>query len=411
MTASKALLLLLRLARSLAARVMLGAVVALAVAFLSPLVGPLIPESWAERFGPDTVVPILTILATTMLTVTTFSLSVMVQAFQSAASQATPRAYRLHLADTTTQTVLATFTGAFLYALTALVMFRTGFYSDAVSVVILGVTVLVIGAIVLAILRWIDHLSTLGSMDNTLDIVEQHARDPLNRAQAQPALGGLPLAPDAQIPNSARPLPAPQSGYVQFVDMRSLHERLAAADARLTLSAAPGQHVIAGAPLGWLLGDGAEPDGLSGCFTIGKTRTAEQDARFGIVVLSEIALRALSPGINDPGTAIDVSHRVTRLLAGIEAPGTTPPDYPRIEVPVVAAPDLIEDGYHPLIRAGAAHPEVIGVVLDSLATLEASDWPELAQAARQAQGYALRHAKSALTVADDRDALARKYGG
>ena len=103
MMISKTLLLLRRVASNLTARVLFGAVLAFAMAFLSPLFEPLLPDEWEIKIGPDAVIPILNILATTMLTVTTFSLSVMVQAYQAAASQATPRAYRLHLSDTTTQ--------------------------------------------------------------------------------------------------------------------------------------------------------------------------------------------------------------------------------------------------------------------------------------------------------------------
>ncbi|SFC67558.1 DUF2254 domain-containing protein [Salipiger profundus] len=409
MRLSKTLLLVKRVARNLAARVVFGAVLALAMAFLSPLIEPLLPSRWTEQVKPDAVIPILTILATTMLTVTTFSLSVMVQAFQTAASQATPRAYRLHLEDTTTQTVLATFTGAFLYALTALVMFRADLYAPDTAIVILGVTVLVIGAIVLAILRWIEHLSRLGSMDDTLAMVERQAREALERAMQQPAFGGVPLDADPELPESAVPVPAPSGGYIQFVDVEALHGILAERGGHITVTSAPGQHVVKGAPVAWLIeGAGEDLDQITDCFTIGSIRTPEQDSRFGIVVLSEVAARALSPGINDPGTAIDVIHRLTRLLHEIGAPSGSPPEFPRVELPTVRAADVVEDGFASLIRAGAGHPEVIGAAVEALRTLEGADWPGMAQAARRMQGYALRHGKDALSVTDDRDGLAHE---
>ena len=408
MMISKTLLLLRRVARNLVARVVFGAVLAFAMAFLSPLFEPLLPDEWEIKIGPDAVIPILNILATTMLTVTTFSLSVMVQAYQAAASQATPRAYRLHLSDTTTHTVLAVFTGAFLYSLTALVMFRAGLYPDNAAVMILGVTVLVIVAIIVSILRWIEHLSTLGSMDDALQMVDRQAREPLYNALRRPALGGLPVAPDAEIPEAAWPLPAPSSGYLQFVNMEALHDALAKADASITLIVSPGAHVLKGAPLGWVLGDIEERTALSNCFTFGEIRTAEQDARFGVVVLNETAVRALSPGINDPGTAVDVVHRLARLFSEAEPPKAQPPQFPRIEAPALTATQLMEDGFEPLIRAGAGHPEVIGTVLDTLAKLEHAEWRDLAQAARRTRAYALHHAQESIEVKEDRDALARR---
>ncbi|EIE51372.1 putative membrane protein [Salipiger aestuarii] len=406
MMLTKPLLLLRRVARNLVARVLFGAVLALAMAAFAPKILPLVPDNWQGRIKPDAVIPILNVLASTMLTVTTFSLSVMVSAFQAAASQATPRAYRLQLADTTTHTVLAVFTGAFLYSLTALVMYRAGFYAPETSVVILGVTILVIAAIVVAILRWIDHLSTLGSLDDTLSKVEQNAREPLARAMANPALGGLPLPEGARIPASAVAVPAPRGGYVQFVDMSKLDDLLGASGASLTLAVTPGVHVLKGRPLAWLLGKVDDPDALCACFTLGETRTNEEDARFGIVVLAEIAQRALSPGINDPGTAIDAIHRITRLLSECEGLRDVPPEFPRIEVPRLSAADLVEDGFAAIIRAGAEHPQVVGIAVDGLKQLESSGWAEMAPAVKAAQGYALRHARQHLVVSEDRDDLA-----
>merc|ERR1711969_401193 len=63
-------------------------------------------------------------------------------------------------------------------------------------------------------------------------------------------------------------------------------------------------------------------------FTFGPVRTFDQDARFGLTVLSEIASRALSPGLNDPGTAIEVTGRVERLLCEAQ-PETEPFEPPR----------------------------------------------------------------------------------
>ncbi|GGG79971.1 hypothetical protein GCM10011415_31600 [Salipiger pallidus] len=402
----KLLMLLKRVSRNLVARILLGALVAFVTALVAPLFEGLIPKDLQDRFGSDAVMPILSILASTMLTVTTFSLSVMVQAFQTAANSATPRAYRLHLNDTTTQTVLATFTGAFLFSLTAIVMFRAGFYSESAAVVIFGVTVVVIALIILAIIRWIDHLSSLGSMDDTLSKVEAQARETLARIFERPALGGVPLAAGAEMPSGTVPVRAPRGGYVQLIDMAALNDMLGDASAHIVLATSPGRHVVKGAVIGHVLGD-ANPEQLANAFTFGEIRTAEQDARFGVIVLNEIAVRALSPGINDPGTAIDVIHRLSRVLSDLRHPGNPPPEFPRIEVPVLHPADLIEDGFASLIRAGREHPEVIGLAVEALGQLEGSDWPEMANEAKSMRGYALRHAKEVLSLRDDRDAVAR----
>ncbi|MDH3263796.1 MAG: DUF2254 domain-containing protein, partial [Paracoccaceae bacterium] len=121
-TPSRLLWTLLRFARRVWVRVTLIAVLALVAAGAAPLLQGYIPESFALRIGANAVRPILNVLATSMLAVTTFSLSVMVAAHRAASDQVTPRTHRLLLADTTTQTVLATFLGAFLYALASIVL-------------------------------------------------------------------------------------------------------------------------------------------------------------------------------------------------------------------------------------------------------------------------------------------------
>ena len=105
----------------------LGIITALAGAFLKFL----IPSGLAARIGADSVGNILGILAASMLTVTTFSLSTMVSAYGSASSSATPRAARLLIEDTRAQGALATFIGAFLFSIVGLIALSTGMYGDS----------------------------------------------------------------------------------------------------------------------------------------------------------------------------------------------------------------------------------------------------------------------------------------
>ncbi|EPX82833.1 DUF2254 domain-containing protein [Salipiger mucosus] len=405
---SKSLMLLGRLSRRLAVRVLLGALLALGILLLAPLIQPLIPDGWTDRFGRDSVLPILTILASSMLTVTTFSLSVMVQAFRAASSQATPRAYRLHLADTTTHTVLATFTGAFLYSLTAIALFRAKIYSDPAAVVVFWVTMGVIVAIVVAILRWIDHLSTLGSMDDTLEMAESHAKTPLRAYMESPTLGGVPIEAGTLPPQGSRAVTAERGGHVQFIDMARLEQRLSDAGAEFQVAAIPGAHVIQGEPLGWISGDGIDEKQIRACFTLGVFRTLEQDVRFGAQLLNEIAVRALSPAVNDPGTAIDVIRRLIRMLTEAGRPSEDAPRCPHISIVPASAFDLLSDAFDQIARDGANRPDVVGALLDGLEVLQREDWPELAAAARERRHYAIAHAEAAITVEPDRKWLQEK---
>ena len=95
-------------------RATLFAMVAIITALLSILFRSMIPESVSVKVGAEAVDNILNILASSMLAVTTFSLSIMVTAYGSATTNVTPRATRLVVEDVTTQNVLATFIGSFL---------------------------------------------------------------------------------------------------------------------------------------------------------------------------------------------------------------------------------------------------------------------------------------------------------
>jgi uncharacterized membrane protein len=128
------ILRLVSASRQLRVRVSLFALLAVAVAILAPWIEPLVPGTLADRLGAGSVRDILSILSSSMLAVTTFSLSVMVTAQHSAAGQSTPRAHRVMLEDATTQTVLATFLGAFLFSLVALILLEAGYYRSAAPV-------------------------------------------------------------------------------------------------------------------------------------------------------------------------------------------------------------------------------------------------------------------------------------
>lgn len=107
---------------------------------------------------------------------TTFSLTVMVTAHFAAQNQATPRAPRLLREDTRTQTVLTTFLGTFVYALTSIVFLQLRIHSGRGLVIRNAITLFVIALVILAILRWGNHLSSLGSLEETARRVEEAAR-------------------------------------------------------------------------------------------------------------------------------------------------------------------------------------------------------------------------------------------
>lgn len=116
------------LARQIWFRATLFCIAAIATALMAILISPYLPANLSTRIGADSVDRILGIIASSMLTVTTFSLSTMVSAFSAATSNVTPRATRLVMEDSTTQNVLATFIGSFLFSLVGIIADHGGLW-------------------------------------------------------------------------------------------------------------------------------------------------------------------------------------------------------------------------------------------------------------------------------------------
>ncbi|MGH1458887.1 MAG: DUF2254 domain-containing protein [Paracoccaceae bacterium] len=407
---SKPLLIVRRLLRRLWVRVSGMAVLALLTALVTLLFEGYIPAKVSARFTPDAVMPVLTILASGMLAVSTFSLNVMVSAHRAASAQATPRAQRLLLQDTTTQTVLATFIGAFVYSLSAIILFQSHAYADGATVIVLGVTIFVVVLVILAMLRWIEHLSGLGSIDATLRSVEEVAKSALTQFAEAPYFGAVPLTDDTVLPSGALPLRARACGHLQFIDLPQLSKCIAnlqGQTGQVYLRCRPGAFVLEGMPLADVAGlTPAQITAAEACFVIGDTRTFEQDACFGLKVLGEVASRALSPGINDPGTAVDVIGRAERLLwnwarnSGETAQAQT--RYPTIFVPQLPAEELLSCAFAALARDGAGQIEVALRLQEALAHLCQTPHSDVAEAARALNRTARAYAEAALPIEQDR---------
>ena len=350
---------LLRQLRKVWVRVVSFALLAIVTAGLAQLVAPLIPSAWTVKIGGDSVDQVLDILASSMLAVTTFSLAIAISAFAAAASTATPRATALLQEDPTAQNVLATFLGAFLFSLVGIIALQAGYYNSSGRLVLFIATAAVIALVVLTLLRWISHLMTFGRMGDTLDRVEAVAIRSLENRLESPFLGGRPLV--AGIPNTCVPLLSSEAGYVLHVDVGKLDTVAQSLKIKIWLNALPGSFVHQASPLLHIereLNDDEALKRLQSAFTVGAERSFEQDPRFGLIVISEIASRALSPAVNDPGTAISVVGRLVRILSRWNEDAQVKINYEAVFVPQIKPAELIVDAFRPIVRDGASNVEV-----------------------------------------------------
>tara|TARA_R110002126_G_scaffold178030_5_gene326994 strand:- start:1657 stop:2901 length:1245 start_codon:yes stop_codon:yes gene_type:complete len=351
---------LLQLSRKLWVRTSLFTLLALLTPGLAVLLNDAIPQSFAGLIGSDAVEKILTILATSMLTVTTFSLSVMVAAFNAASTGVSPRATRLLRADSTTQNALATFIGSFLYSIVSIVLLSADMYGESGRVVLFIITIGVILLIVVTILIWIEHLSGLGRVGETADRVENEAFKAIKRCEQHPWLDANQLTDLTDIPADATPVCTRQIGYIQHIDVNALNNWATEHNAQIYISSLTGAFVHKDRPLMWLRGADVGPDKqLLDAVSISDYRNFDQDPRFGLLVLAEIASKALSPAVNDPGTAIEIIGRGLRVLSNWPPENCqTTVKYSRVWAPDVKLDELFNDFFTPIARDGAANIEI-----------------------------------------------------
>lgn len=382
-------------------------VVAIITALLAYYFKDTIPEDVSQKIGADAVDSLLNIIASTMLAVTTFSLSTMVAAYAAATTNVTPRSTQLLLQDKTSQTALSTFIGAFIFSLVGIIALKIGIYGSSGRLILFVVTIIVIAFIIVTLIRWIEYLSTLGRVSETIKRVEQATKSATMERIKHPYLGGVCCTmTEAEIRVAAKPVSVSSIGYVQLVDMAALSDIAEEAKGEIYVLAIPGAFNTPDRPVAYAKGIDLEKfqGRIERAFVIAEGRSFEQDPRFGLIVLSEIASRALSPAVNDPGTAIEVIGAAVRILSlwHTEKKDERPEvKYPRIFVPPMRYQDLFEDAFVPIGRDGAGVREVVIRLQKSLLALSLMGTDEFSRAAHGVSLDGLARAKNALTVGDD----------
>ncbi len=397
-----------RLGERLWVKPLVMCLVSIVAVFLAQLaddlgMAPLVPD-----ISADSIANLLTIMSSSMLVIATFAVGSMLSAYTSAGNTTTPRSFSLIVSDDLSQNALSTFVGAFIFSIVALIALTNGYFDRAGRFALFLFTLGTLATVVFTFVRWVDRIARLGRRGNTMSKVEDAAAAALQRRRVMPNLRGVPPRGD---PADGTPVYARSIGYVQRVDVPALQNYAEQLQIHIVLLAQPGKLVIPGRVLAHARGhiDNSDFDPLliEKAFLIGKERTFDEDPRFGLVVLSEIASTALSPAINDPGTAIGVITTQVRLLSEWSEPlgehELEAPTCDRIEVPALDVHELLDDAFAAIARDGAGTIEVAGRLQQALQSLAASDSmrdPALALSRR-----ALLYGEAALQISPDLDQL------
>ncbi|MGO4822101.1 MULTISPECIES: DUF2254 domain-containing protein [unclassified Flavobacterium] len=342
----------------------------------------LVPEIKNESLGE-----LLSTISASMLVIAIFAVGSMISAFSAASNTATPRSFKLIIADDVSQNALSVFIGSFIYSIVAMVALKNGYYGKAGHFVLFVFTLLFFALVILTFLRWVERISKLGRLGHTIKLVEDATENAIKYSLLSPAVNTLTIDPDQK---EGTAIYCNTTGYVQQINYGKLQDIAAKLSAFITINAMPGTFCTIDKPLYYIRlqnVQASESDfkDLQKAFTMGDMRYFDEDPRFGLITLSEIASRALSPAVNDPGTAIQIISSYVRLFSLWAKPATVQNDekkfYNRIATPTVSMEDLFDDSFRPIARDGAGNIEVMIRLQKAFKTLTTIANPDIQKAA------------------------------
>ncbi len=269
--------------------------------------------------GVDGARAVLSAIAGSMITFTGLVFSITIVTLQLTSSQFSPRVLRTFLRDRFSQLTLGIFIATFVYAMVVLRSIRSS--DDQVDEFVpqLGVNLafLFVIASVVVFLLYIHHIAQsirvatiISSIaTDTRALIERRYPPELDEGQAAEHRDSDGLVGPSRVVAAARP------GVIMVVDDAMLARLAERSGSTVHLLRAIGEFVPAGAALLRVFGEDAPPDKrLRAEIVLGEERTADQDVGFGLRQLVDIASKALSPGVNDPTTAIQVIDQLHDLL-------------------------------------------------------------------------------------------------
>jgi len=281
---------------------------------------------WIYTGGPEGARSLLSAVAGSIISVAATSFSITIVALQLAASNFGPRILRNFMQDTGNQIVLGTFIGTFIYCL--LVLRTIHGEGDGYSVFVpqLAVTVGIVLALtsIGVLIYFIHHAATIIQASHVISEISADLNDAIKRlfpekighgaSQHKRSFGEIPANFDAE----ACPIKATNSGYIQAIDDEKLMKIACQQNLLLRLKYRPGKFVVKGSNLVMVFPEKLVnlklTTQLNDAFILDNERTEQQDVEFPIHQLVEIALRAISPAVNDPFTAI---RCIDRLSVGL----------------------------------------------------------------------------------------------
>ncbi len=261
---------------------------------------------------------LLSAIASSSIGVAGTVFSITIAALSYAAGTMGPRLLVHFTSDRGNQLTLGTFISTFAFSLYTLRNVQGGeppFVPHYNTTLALVLAIACIGMLV----YYLAHITSTINMTQVVNLLRNDMRASLLSATEEldeDGVSGQVAAPPDNFWDSAEQFRAPSSGYLQLLDTELLIRRACEADVAVRLLVRPGNYVFPHTIIA--LGVPRLPAGLKDTLTLGDNRTTGQDLEYSVRQLTEVAARALSPGINDPVTAIDVIDRFGDALCSLQ---------------------------------------------------------------------------------------------
>ncbi|UCZ52051.1 DUF2254 domain-containing protein [Bacillus shivajii] len=268
---------------------------------------------------------IFSTIATSVLTMTSISFSSILVVLTTYITQFSARTLRNFMNDTNTKRILGVFISGFLFSLTLMLLVKEAppynetiepllFISPAVAVVVAFICVGFFVFFVHHVSKWIQVRNLIQHIyENTVDVMEKYMKDhdgndddPWDQWEKEELYEMV-----------ATPIFSPKSGYIQWLDTKVMLKQAKSEDAIVKIHKQIGEYVSKQSPIMTVFKKSTERAAKKkyvSALIIGDEREAAQDVRFGIIKLVEIGNRSLSPGINDPHTAMQCIEHLGNLL-------------------------------------------------------------------------------------------------
>jgi len=378
---------------------------------------------WTESGSADAARTVLTAIAAAVITVVTLVFSITIVTLTLASTQFGPRMLRNFIRDRVTQITLGTFVATFVYAVLTLGSVGAAGHGTFVPHLSITVTLGLVVIDVAVLVVFIDHIAKSIQLPQVIASIAGDLARAIDGDGGLPARSELKSGPSlaevlTRLDQDSGVVRAPGSGYLQFVRMNTLIDIAARSSCVIRLLHRPGHFVVEGQPLADVWPAVAAPGvarALGGAHATGPHRTLTQDLSFAVDQLVEIAIRALSPAVNDTFTALACIDWLGDGLCKIAdrwQPNPVHRDatgWVRVITVTVGFQRLLERAHDKIRQASRAMPAVMIRQLDGLAKVMSYVAPEQREVVLEQARMILRACEESVPDPDDRADVLRHY--